>query len=693
MPEVVELRVHGVGGTPAEGLLGVADASDLVQVGGDTAAPFMARRDDPGVEGYVWGRLTSKGVLQPLWLLLLPFTLVNVAGWTHPPERDGRFGGWHPLPLLRFFVQLIGLGLTATYVLWLGNVAVNGLLGVETVLGVTPSRGAKIVVAAALLYLVVLAHLVVARKVQAGFEGFPGPGGRRPGTGETGPGVGQVISELGAPFTPRGVKALGASVGRADDLSSNGFWQRALESRVVLALHVLVGLAAATWVTVQSLIRADPVYLDALSATVRTDPTKANLQLGLLATGFTEGLLWTLAALGVLQLLGWRLWPRDRSEPRFRFLAPMTAAATGVGLGNGFLYGITVLVLHDRGRVEALGMAFGVATVAWVVGGVGLLLWLAASKRRHRREARATVPENTAEPGRALNGATPQMYDRIGWARAFSDAGRNGDVLMTLAQVVFIVVGLLELRGWLRLEDVRYVGGLATFGHLVALAATAAVLAFLVRRAYRPDQRRMVGILWDVLTFWPRRFHPLGVRPYAERAVPELQHRLVQHVDEADRMVVLSAHSQGTVIAYAALRQDGHVFDRVARRVALVTYGAPLWQLHAMAFPAYFHVEEFHKLRGRLFGGRAGDSPAWRNFYRQSDYIGKRVFGAPPLDTVVPDPAEAPAPPLPTWPDPQRTPWLDLAKHSFYNNEAQLKVWLGTLKAQLRRGPAARTKD
>ena len=143
MAEVVELRVHGVGGTPAEGLLGTAEPDDLVQVGGDVAAPFMARRKDPLVEGYVWGKLTSKGLLQPLWLLLLPFTLVNVAGWTHPPERDARFRRT-PLAPLRTLIHVVSFGLTATYVLWLGNITVNGLLGLDTLFGWSPTRTVKI---------------------------------------------------------------------------------------------------------------------------------------------------------------------------------------------------------------------------------------------------------------------------------------------------------------------------------------------------------------------------------------------------------------------------------------------------------------------------------------------------------------------------------------------------------------------
>ena len=66
--------------------------------------------------------------------------------------------------------------------------------------------------------------------------------------------------------------------------------------------------------------------------------------------------------------------------------------------------------------------------------------------------------------------------------------------------------------------------------------------------------RRRIGVLWDVGTFWPRAFHPLAPPSYAERAVPELQRRLWWLHDNGGR-VLLAAHSQGSVLAAAALLQ------------------------------------------------------------------------------------------------------------------------------------------
>ena len=93
---VTELRVHGVSGTPPEQMLD--QPADLIKrVGGAVKAGFWRRwypggstRDEPDqrhLEAYAWGQLTSGPATRALWLLLLPFTLVNVAHWMLPPYR------------------------------------------------------------------------------------------------------------------------------------------------------------------------------------------------------------------------------------------------------------------------------------------------------------------------------------------------------------------------------------------------------------------------------------------------------------------------------------------------------------------------------------------------------------------------------------------------------------------------------
>src|SRR5450432_304991 len=92
---ITELRVHGVGGTPPDAVLG-----DLApeQVMGDAIAGFYRTSDhcasaadqagrldvDRHVEVYSWGGLTSRSKIRVLWLALLPFLLANLAGWMCP---------------------------------------------------------------------------------------------------------------------------------------------------------------------------------------------------------------------------------------------------------------------------------------------------------------------------------------------------------------------------------------------------------------------------------------------------------------------------------------------------------------------------------------------------------------------------------------------------------------------------------
>ncbi len=95
--ETVELRVHGVHGTSPGAMLGVSDG-EVGQVAGDSLTGLYRVKDGElpyrslegtgvSVEAYSWGALTSgvQGffgwVRRVLWLLLLPFALINLAYW------------------------------------------------------------------------------------------------------------------------------------------------------------------------------------------------------------------------------------------------------------------------------------------------------------------------------------------------------------------------------------------------------------------------------------------------------------------------------------------------------------------------------------------------------------------------------------------------------------------------------------
>jgi pimeloyl-ACP methyl ester carboxylesterase len=126
--------------------------------------------------------------------------------------------------------------------------------------------------------------------------------------------------------------------------------------------------------------------------------------------------------------------------------------------------------------------------------------------------------------------------------------------------------------------------------------------------------RRVVAVLWDVITFWPRANHPLTPPCYAERTVPELLDRIKTLIADDETRVVVAAHSQGTVIAAATLLQA----DAMRERVALLTFGSPLRRLYARNFPAYFGTGALPRL-GELQQRR------WINLWAWSDPIGSWV--------------------------------------------------------------------
>ncbi|MGC5412192.1 hypothetical protein ACPXCX_52385, partial [Streptomyces sp. DT225] len=114
----LELLVHGVGGTTPQDML--ADPR-TVRVTGDTTAAIYRRsadidaeqhpdryREKPIAEAYCWSNLTSGNGSRALWLLLLPFMVINLAHWMRPTARRRP----RAIRLYGVLVRLIALSLT-----------------------------------------------------------------------------------------------------------------------------------------------------------------------------------------------------------------------------------------------------------------------------------------------------------------------------------------------------------------------------------------------------------------------------------------------------------------------------------------------------------------------------------------------------------------------------------------------------
>ncbi len=148
---------------------------------------------------------------------------------------------------------------------------------------------------------------------------------------------------------------------------------------------------------------------------------------------------------------------------------------------------------------------------------------------------------------------------------------------------------------------------------------------------------------------------------------------------------MVAAHSQGTVLVLAALLSR----PGLAKGLGLVTMGSPLAQLYARFFPAYFGLDgQFDAVRDRLAGANpAAGERAWTNYFRETDYIGKRVFGdGDPGDTCLDDPLGEPDRDIPdpvVRPDPPRPAWTELARHSWYWSEAEVQRHVAAVREAL----------
>jgi hypothetical protein len=152
------------------------------------------------------------------------------------------------------------------------------------------------------------------------------------------------------------------------------------------------------------------------------------------------------------------------------------------------------------------------------------------------------------------------------------------------------------------------------------------LLIALVYSAFRNQNvRRLIGILWDVSTFWPRANHPLTPACTAERSVPQLADRIRQLTRRPGDAVVLSGHSQGAILSAAAVLRLIHGTAPASvhlQRLALLTYGNPLRRLYARCFPAYFPQAVLEAVDQAVDG-------RWLNLWCRTDMIGSSLGDRP----------------------------------------------------------------
>ncbi|WP_051865681.1 hypothetical protein [Streptomyces griseus] len=681
----LELLVHGVGGTTPDKMLN--DPRTVRITGDDTAAVFR-RADDvdaddgpdghrttPVPEAYVWCNLTSGNGTRALWLLLLPFMVVNLAHWMRPAAH----GRVRAVRLYGLLVRLAGLTLTVLLVAAVCEVALDltawqcagtpacaarhswlGFLSPEASGNGWWSRPGRRLALAALLPIALTALLwYLSHRTWRAYESQEPMDPTAEPEKETRTALNRpgfwygrrLVARLRAAHTAAGLLTVTAAVGTAAarfDREPGGPAALDVLGRLLEAALVIGGMVV-LWVVCRR--GRSEKHLD------REPDTR----------------LARLLPLGALVLLALTLlyagWGRPGWTSTGRLQGDMTFGA--IALGQGVLVITLAVVAHvlhralPDPRAAMRGLAGpAVAMLACALGGVMsggvsqrvsdwldgthatiegpsvLLTWQASvipvlllvllvlcarlgrgALRLARTEREAVRRDYRVETDDAAH------IGRIARARAMATLTDKGPLVLAVTSTATLLLGAGALVGALRTEETPVGAATHAYAFVQGAAHTAQALGswligfgFILfvtwgRRAYKdPSARRTIGILWDVGTFWPRAAHPFAPPCYAERAVPDLTWRMATWTQTTGGRLVISGHSQGSVLAAAAAWQ---LPPSVRKRVALLTYGSPIERLYGRWFPAHFGPEALAALHR--------DVDCWRNLYRLTDPIGGPV--------------------------------------------------------------------
>ncbi|MEU9166545.1 hypothetical protein AB0D34_01820 [Streptomyces sp. NPDC048420] len=685
----LELLVHGVGGTTPEKML---DDPRTVRITGDDIAAVFRRADDvdaetrgtgphdgrtgPVPEAYVWCNLTSGNGTRALWLLLLPFMVVNLAHWMRPTARGRK-------KTVRFYgllVRLAGLTLTVLLVAAACEVALDlaawqcagtracaashswlGFLSPDVSDDGWWSRPGRRLALAALVPAALTGLLwYLSHRTWSAYEsqqpmsreGEPEEDNVRTALGRPGFWYGRrLVARLRAAHTAAGLLTIAAAVSSTAARFDRAPGGPALLDTLgrLLPASLLAAGAAVVWVVCRRGRSEKCLDRELDEHLVRRLPLTALVLLALAAVyagwerpgwesqgrlsgdatfggiALVQGLL--VIALAVVAHMLYRTHPDPRSA--MRGLGGPAVAMLACALGGVMSGGVSQRVADwlDGTGATIPGPPVLLTWQASVIPLVLLVLlghcaWLGLRTWRAARAQLTTVEsEYPAEPKDATR------TRRIARTRAMAALTDRGPRLIGVTSASTLLLGAGALVGALTSRKTPGKAAEGSYPFVESAAETAQALGswliglgFILfvtwgRRAYKdPSARRTIGILWDVGTFWPRAAHPFAPPCYAERAVPDLTWRIGTWTRATQGRLVISGHSQGSVLAAAAAWQ---LEPSVRKRVALLTYGSPLERLYGRWFPAHFGPVALTALHH--------DVDCWRNLHRLTDPIGGPV--------------------------------------------------------------------
>ena len=674
MKSIREVRVHGVSGTPPRDML---HTDPIPRLDGDEYARIFKKRPSHDAkhpsgtpyetEAFHWGSLTTGHWLTSLWILLAPFAFANVSGWMATSRK----------PLQRTAIRLAALALTGLFIAQIGYVLVGVPMLYVASAGWSETAVMMARLGSGLAWVLVFGAIVLRLSTQSHFDPLdygdrfellftPTITAMRPSNhpasdhfddpaerGVTDPALWKVhsmVHRLRRIHFAAGQLVIALVLARMQEagtltwLATAGLGLTVVlvvtttyvpESRIYLGATAVITLLAegiAIAAVILFSLSETPPIVDAIHVTT----FHVAIALGIAAALSLVCGIPGIGALTIATFLGGAFgvgagfiaediasvetglvqwggaWVAPAALIFVLFVALVAVVMTLRGPPeldrDGLVNQLLTRVTRRSGAILATAAGFGLSAGALAIV-EGCLLTEGACGP----EALEAVP--LADPIVVVLLAVVLLVAafRIGSYRPLVSFG------LAAAASVVIWVGVTDpTMGGFRPGD--YLNALPLARTLIFVGPLLAI-GRSVLGAYRQGaSNRKVGIIWDVASFWPRWFHPLGPPAYGPKVVTELERHL-----RSDGISVLAGHSQGSVIAAVAANRACEEGGEAA--VGLLTYGSPIGLLYERLFPDVGMSDLIATLPARLQGG-------WTNLWRVDDPIGGKPLGGSIVDIL-----------------------------------------------------------
>ena len=623
----VELRVHGVSGTPPEAMLYTGPVS--YDLGSGSARVYEANRDPYRVKAYHWGSLTAGRPLTAFWILLAPLALANVSGWMS--ERAN--------PWTRALVRVAGLALTGVFFAQIANMTMAIPYETRIRHSARPELWGLValgVTAALTLFLLTIAtsqsnfaRLRIGTRLRLAFSPIPRHMmlGNDPAEGGWEDPASSASLLSGSMWAPHPIvnrlRRLHLSAGALvlSLVVGAGIGDRLVVRVSIAGLVATVLLVlSTTWIPESMLFARLPTallpglalaWLGVAAWAIWSSASGSGLAA---ADEVTFGLALILLLVALFALFGeWVRGGPGRGWVALGTLAIALLVGASLGLTGGllvedFLSPSPGLRTFERGGAWTGLVMAGLAVLLMMVAGVMANLPLPDEAGAVRpsgvapesRLRRVTLRSRVLLVVAGVYGVVAGIVTAL--SACATGPGCDRDRLPVpdwaaedpegVMEIVGLSFDLTSLLGWVKLVIVVMPGVLIL----------RSIVGGLVRGQ---ETRRKVSILWDIGSFWPRWFHPLAPPAYGPNAVTRLVEELSAHPPD-----VLSAHSQGSLIAAVALSRPA----LQERPRLFLTYGSPLGIFYRRLFPEVGTDQLIQTVDESV--------ERWLNLWRRSDPIG-----------------------------------------------------------------------